>query len=58
MKKIDYTILAQIINAQIKKYEHDLYKLQREATIQIAVEFSRRAHVDTDKFLTECGVSK
>lgn len=56
MKKIDYTILAQIIRAQIKKYEHDLYKLQREAIVQIAVNFAKSAHVDTDKFLIECGV--
>jgi hypothetical protein len=56
MKKIDYTIFAQIIKAQIKKYEHDFYKLQREATIQIAINFSKRAHVDSDKFLTECGI--
>ena len=56
MKKIDYTILAQIIKAQIKKYDHDLYKLQRETTIQIAIDFSKRAHVDAAKFLTECGI--
>lgn len=56
MKKIDYTLLAQIIKAQIKRYEHDLYELQREATIQIAINFAKNAHVDADKFLTECGV--
>jgi hypothetical protein len=58
MKKIDYTLLAQIIKAQIKKYDHDLYKLQRESTIQIAINFAKSAHVDGDKFLTECGVTK
>lgn len=56
MKKIDYTLLAQIIKAQIKKYDNDPYKLQREATIQMAVNFVKAAHVDADKFLTECGV--
>lgn len=56
MKKIDYTLLAQLIRAQIKKYDHDLYKLQREASVQLAVNFAKSAHVDADKFLIECGV--
>jgi hypothetical protein len=56
MKKIDYQLLAQIIKAQIKKYEHDSYKLQRQATAQIAVNFAKSGHVDVNKFLTECGI--
>ena len=60
MRKIDYTILAHIIRDEIRdarEQRDDYTPIRVDCASRIGRNFASRAHVDRDKFLSECNIN-
>ncbi|UZZ64574.1 hypothetical protein [Curvibacter phage PCA1] len=53
MKKIDYSLLAEIIRAEVVQGD----ALRADTAKRIALNFANRAHVNKSEFLAACGIS-
>lgn len=52
MRKIDYSILAEIIRAEL----HQANAVRADTAKRIALNFAKRAHVNKAEFLAACGI--